>query len=256
MLKILGNRIIINIFGIKIFTRFKSKKSKYKPNTFIALGTNCYVRTKLTQYGIKALKKYGELSYPFDLCVTPIESIAGIIEKDFSDYLEDIQQTKNKDFNWENTKYNIQYQHDKNLSIKDFLKRYKKRIKNFKQLYKQENICYITTVKNPYDVKDINRIYNALRHKHGINTKFKYFVCNFISQNEKKFINKQKLNEEILYTEIICSESYWKDWFYKKHDCEPENLKITEQFIKFIEENNYDSFKAIKSPAGKSKTCD
>ena len=60
--KIYG-RVFIKVFGVNISFVMPPKICNY----YISLGQNCFVRTILTRYGIKAKRKQGELSCPFDL---------------------------------------------------------------------------------------------------------------------------------------------------------------------------------------------
>ena len=69
----IGRRYSLNIGNVNMSYCFKGEKDKY-----ITLGVNCFPRTKLTKFGIKAKKADGELSYPFDLCAIQLESVAQI----------------------------------------------------------------------------------------------------------------------------------------------------------------------------------
>lgn len=69
--KRIGNRFVF--FGKWSFCL------KGKVRKFVTLGVNCFPRTKLTKFGLKAKKSDGELSYPFDLCFISLKSINDIL---------------------------------------------------------------------------------------------------------------------------------------------------------------------------------
>ncbi len=102
---------------------FKGEKDKY-----ITLGVNCFPRTKLTKFGIKAKKADGELSYPFDLCAIQLESVAQILKNDFSDYFDDLYFDCSLNI-WINKKYSIKYYHDKDIDIDKFINVISKELK-------------------------------------------------------------------------------------------------------------------------------
>ena len=106
----------------------------------ISLGSNCLPRRLLTTYGIKPSKEEGELTCPFDLCVTPIKAVIEILKNNFSDFFDDIEFNTEKGF-WVNKKYKIDFNHDKD-SKKDFVERFQKRIQNFKMLINNNKYTY------------------------------------------------------------------------------------------------------------------
>ena len=191
-----------------------------KKNYFICLGTNCFPHKMLSRIGIKPRKKEGELSCPFDLCITSVHSIAQILENNFSDYLENIvyntqNPQNNKSLRYRNIKYDINYIHDGCLkNIEELKLRYKKRIENFINLSaNQKEIAYLLCVfNNEFTTDDINSIYNSLK-KYRKNKPFKFAVFSF-SDNYTN--TKAKLNSEIIYKEYIpqCgSYAYQQNWF-------------------------------------------
>ena len=106
----------------------------------ISLGSNCLPRRLLTTYGIKPSKEEGELTCPFDLCVTPIKAVIEILKNNFSDFFDDIEFSTEKGF-WVNKKYKIDFNHDKdNKEI--FHERFKDRINNFKILVKNNKYTF------------------------------------------------------------------------------------------------------------------
>ena len=218
------------IFGIKI-----SHKQKML-NKFISLGNNCLPRRKLTEYGIKPLKKQGELSCPFDLCVTPIESVKQILENDFSDYFDNLQFDEEKKC-WKNTKYNITFLHD-NLSKEDFVKRYKQRIKNFRQITaNRKNIVFVQFLfheENDESIKqDIVKINNSLNHycRH----KYTYKIINLIPNIPANQEQIQLLANNVYYIKYLSPYGTdWPRWWHPDINNKPEVQFFMNKCIKQI----------------------
>lgn len=71
----------------RVFLENTLLPSNYK---IYSLGTNCYSRMVATIWGLKPRKKQGELTLPFDLSITPLNSIIEILQNGFQDYFDDI----------------------------------------------------------------------------------------------------------------------------------------------------------------------
>ncbi len=164
-----------------------------------------------TKFHMKSYKKDGELSCPFDLCVTPLEALAAILETDFEDFLDDIEyMEKGKSFI--NKKYSMCFPHEEGLSLEEFKSRYKKRIDNFKEVSSQKSFKkYIFNCEqNNFTIDGLNRVYNALA-KLRKNKPFKFYVLNFVHDNVKK-IDLTGINEEICYYEYDITKEYNNGW--------------------------------------------
>ena len=218
------------LFGIKI-----SHKHKKALNKFISLGTNCFPRMKLQQHRIKPSKAQGELSCPFDLCTTPIDSVQKILENDFSDYFNDLQFDEQRKC-WQNTKYNIFYIHD-DLTKEDFINRYKQRIDNFRQITStQKNILFVQSLFNINDdalFENIAKINKSLKHycKH----KYKYKVINLIPDKSPAKISKIQIDDNAYYFE--CPSPYdpkWTLWWREETDIQPNVKPLIKKCIKTI----------------------
>lgn len=233
----LGYRKIFKIFGIKI--SLKNIK-KYK-NKYISLGINCYPRMALTTFSVKPRKKDGELTFPFDLSTIKIDSIVPILENDFNDYYDDlIYDENNANKKWSNKKYCINYLHDNHIRTKEeFIKRYNKRIENFRQILKtKDNLVFITCLMHDcyLDASVLNNIYDSLL-KYTKGKKFNYLVFNIYENSKNLLINKELLNNQIIYEEIQAPKNHSKNWWkeiYKKTDSfmQPYN-----QIYKILKEN-------------------
>ena len=146
-------------FSFSDFVRFKNQKYK-----IVSLGTNCLPRVLTTAAKLKPRKIYGEKTGPFDLsCHYDIQKVAELIENDFENFFDNLYFNET----WQNNYLKAAYPHDKKLSRKQFEKRYKKRIQNFKQLLNYPKIVYFIFAdydKIP-DKKDLIRLLSVLEKK-------------------------------------------------------------------------------------------
>ncbi len=189
--KKIGNRFI---FFDKWSFCFKGKLRKY-----VTLGVNCFPRTKLTKFGIKAKKADGELSYPFDLCFIPLKSVSNILQNDFNDYFDDLIFDNAKNI-WTNKKYAILYWHDKNIDFESFKIRYNNRIENFKKvLSSDENLNFISVIfDEDYDESLYKTVFGALtKYCAG---DFKYLIVNIKANPKTKELIK--ISNNIYYKEL------------------------------------------------------
>lgn len=194
--KKIGHKIKWNIFGIKVTFHLPPKKNHY-----ISLGGNCFVRMVLTLEKMKAYRKSGELSCPFDLCHTPLASLVDILENNFTDYLEDIDYDTENSKYFINRKYSILYTHEDNLTLDEVKIRYKKRIENFRRIAQEnDKKKYILSFEqNKFTVEQLNNIYNSLlKLRNG--KPFKFYVLNFIHNNPPT-VDLTELNPKIEYIE-------------------------------------------------------
>lgn len=218
-LKKIHARVDIRIFGCLIRFLLPHKKEL---NRYISLGTNCYARYMLSKIGKKPRRKDGELSYPFDLCITTPNNIAKILKNNFEDYVQNIQIATTQEPNFDkyiyrNEKYNINYIHDNNLDTLDKIKnRYNKRIENFKSIAEhQPDIVFLMfIIADKFHPEDINSIYNSLE-KYRNSKPFKFAVF-YITDNYTNI--KDELLPEIIYNEYIpeCGAIEYKTNWVKR----------------------------------------
>lgn len=204
--KKIGHKIKWNIFGIKVTFHLPPKKNHY-----ISLGYNCFVRMVLTKFGLKASKKQGELSCPFDLCYTPLSSLVKVLENDFSDFLDDIECLEaGKSFI--NKKYSIYFIHENNLTLEDFKIRYKKRIENFRKISASKSLkkYVFNCEQNDFTIEQLNKIYDLLKI-YCKGSPFKFYVLNFQHDNIPK-VNLTGINPDINYEEFDVTEEFKHDW--------------------------------------------
>ena len=103
---------------------------------FIPLGEDCFGRSILHQLGYKRSKSEGELSYPFDLSVTPCLSVSQLIASNFS-YFMDPRYLVWNDSHPAHGRYRIEFNHEQGEYFRDhnykrLRERYAKRILNFR----------------------------------------------------------------------------------------------------------------------------
>lgn len=159
---------IYKLFDFSIIEFFRFKFMKYK---FISLGDHCITRMLLTGARLKAQKKYGEKTCPFDIVQNKnIKSIINYIRNDFKDFYDGLEYNPVYK-EWHNQKFDSHYIHDTGLTLEEFRKIYDRRIKNFLDYCKSsKKICFVfsTYILEPFPTKeDILDLYNALKEKRG-----------------------------------------------------------------------------------------
>lgn len=205
----------LEICGLKVTYQCYHKKL----NSYISLGTNCFVRKIFTEYGLKPKKKQGELSCPFDLCYLPVKSVAEILENNFCDFTDNITAygDENTTLRWFNKKYSIGFNHDTTLTLNEFKERYQRRIENFRNISQNSDfLTYAMAVYNRnFCPEDLNRIYNALL-KFRNRKNFEFIVLSFVDKTspEKSFNN---LNSLIKYNEydVGSIKKFMSEWFHR-----------------------------------------
>lgn len=103
----------------------------------VSLGWSCLPRTLATFTMLKAGKKAGEKSMPFDLAGNPPKSVAHFLHTDFSDYFSD-KWLFDKANNWwmNDPATGVFYAHDmdcKENELEKIVARYRARIENFRE---------------------------------------------------------------------------------------------------------------------------
>lgn len=179
----------------------------------VSLGFNCFVRRILTDNGIKPAKALGELTGPFDLCVTPVASVVEILKNDFKDYFDDLIFDEYCG-TWKNSKYHLFYNHDKDLrgSDKDkFIERYTKRIENLKSFLKDNKHIYFCLALDPQaSSEEINEIYHLILQKRNENLTF--IVVDFWNKSLNVDENIKIISLSPPYTDFA---SMWFDDRYR-----------------------------------------
>lgn len=94
----------------------------------IPVGNYCLPRVITTINRIKPPKKYGEETFPFDLCFSDFVSNTHFINSKFNGFFDDLEFDEKLNY-YVNKKFNYIFNHD-NEPLDDFKKRYNKRIDN------------------------------------------------------------------------------------------------------------------------------
>lgn len=217
-------RIDFEIFGTK-FTHILRNKNV---NRYISLGSNCFVRMVFTRYGIKPKKKYGELSCPFDLCITPIDSLTELLENDFEGITDNVFWVENDIYkSWVNKKYSLEFVHDGELSLEELKIRYDKRIENFKNISQNaKTVKYVMACFNRNCSEEyLNRIYNALT-KFRKGKKVEFIVLSFVEQEMEQIF--KNINPNIMYIEYAVGDvdKFGAEWFRNSCTNIDKNLLI------------------------------
>lgn len=146
-----------------------------QPTHYISIGYNCDPRIYIA-HGIGMTKHTGYMSCPFDLCITPFQSVCRCIEEDFQHFFDDLKLVSGTNAEGDRTlcgsgelniinKYGIVFNHEspthshlfregtnedmyyvKN-DFENFKKRYTERIRNFRNYIQTHN--KIIFVYNP-----------------------------------------------------------------------------------------------------------
>lgn len=229
-MRLFGYRRILHGIELEIFG-VKSKFHWYNKNEIISLGTNCFSRAFLTKLKIKPRRKNGELSCPFDLCTTPLNSLIEILESNFSTFFESLVYVESND-TWFNQKYNINFFHDHKLTLETFKSKYQKRIANFQNI-SQDNKPkkYVLTIFNrDFTIEQLNKIYTLLLSIRE-NRPFDFIVLSFVDNNSPEiFLNE--LNQNIKYYEYYVDNvnKFLSEWFLPDY----ENPELAEKLNQLL----------------------
>ncbi len=209
-----------------------------KKNLIIPLGTNCYPRMLLTKYGIKARRKHGELTFPFDLIFSDMGAILHFLANDFKDFFDNVEYNQEKKC-WCNTFWRLVFPHD-NYSKDDkelFIKRYIRRIDNFYNVLRSKNnLCFVSIIREDgVTARMLNEIYSLLKEKCCGNCK--YIVIQTLYSGE--YIDYENLNNEILFRKMdLPCEDYFYTWFLKDLNKRPNYFEVSSFTHQCVEELN------------------
>ncbi len=186
----------------------------------VTLGSSCFLKKILTEYGLKPSKADNEVSVPFDFCITPIKSLIEILNNNFIDYFKNLEYNLNT-YNWFNSKYKIIYNYDTDCTDEQkekFTERYKKRIENFRNLISSsEKFIYFVFAGNTKLAQaDANLLYASLTkitcNGGGEDTisNFKLVIFDFFnSQITSSHPNCEIVSLESPYTNF--AQEWWDD---------------------------------------------
>jgi hypothetical protein len=165
---------------------------------YISLGYNCYPR-ECIKYSFALNKENGYLTCPFDLCITPFDSLYDCIETDFKYFFDNLRLTPDLVEGQDITNcnihskfiinyYNIIFNHESAIhsnlfkisrdddlfyirnNFEEFKKRYSQRIENFR--YYINNYDNITFIYKNCDNSDKNNENNLEKLKDLLHKKY------------------------------------------------------------------------------------
>jgi hypothetical protein len=130
------------------------KEINYK---IVCVGECCYSRKIFNWFGIKKLKKEGELTHPFDICSNSTKNWADCIREDFKGFT-DVEYLKNNS----QALYGGDYPHEENDLIENnaakFRIKYLRRIANFyEDVYSGKHIIFVNVRDFNKPCEDINK---------------------------------------------------------------------------------------------------
>jgi len=194
----------------------------------ISLGGDCFPRVSLTKIKIKKDRSQGELSYPFDLSVTPLKNVIDMIWSDFDKFHEyKLEEVDNEILielvNYPGTylnhespmKDNIFYEQEGSLYfVKDKYKklkeRYINRIDNFRKILSSEkNILFVLHLTGCTSNEDIIRLTKAIEAMYP-KLEFRIVVVHLY----KPVLTNVECSEKVFFYEDIvdqtwnCTENY------------------------------------------------
>lgn len=181
---------------------------KNQPFKIVSLGRDCLPRVLMTAIKIKPRKIYGEKTCPFDLCINNnFNRIAELIQNDFFDFFDGLKSVNGE---WSNNDFI--FIHDKNLSYKNFEKRYKNRINNFLELLESDKklyFIYSNFTENLPNTQDMNKLFDVIKEKRN-NKPFQviFLISNYIkglNQNIIQIIDDIKIEDSDWVKRIISN---------------------------------------------------
>ncbi|WP_238231028.1 hypothetical protein [Methylobacterium thuringiense] len=120
-------------FLTKVIDSRISNFGKWKK--IVSLGTDCLPRTIATRWGLKRPRALGELSHPFDLNISPVGALPGILSSGFAGYTDNLVYRSDLGFPVSDTHGSwFNHEHGKRWAENDFAEtkfRYAKRIRSF-----------------------------------------------------------------------------------------------------------------------------
>jgi hypothetical protein len=213
----------------------KEAEPLFEPNTFVSLGENCFNRTVLTRHHLKASKEQGEMSCPFDLCVSLLHSILWVLENDFADFFDNLTYSF-ETTRWIDTKYGFQYNHDQDCLENDkekLIERYRGRIENFREMLRgKKKYFVISCAYKPQNLNDVNKIYEYLCRK------CETLPCLMYFDLSADGVDASILDRHIYYRHIAhpyrqFGENWWKCECYSSE----AGQAFEEKYIDAVEEN-------------------
>lgn len=127
------------------FKYYDKNCSGYK---IIPFGNYCLPRLISAINRFKPTKKYGEESFPFDLCFSDFSSNVKLLSTDFKEFYDKTEFDESKNY-YINNDYKLTFNHDR-ISAPMFKERYQRRIDNLYKALNNQN-CHIYFLNATFD---------------------------------------------------------------------------------------------------------
>ncbi len=222
-----------------VFYNDYERNNKKCCQRIISLGTNCFVRSIAARYSLIPRKIDGYLSLPFDLCVTPLKSVIHFLNNDFKGFFDNLEWHKELNC-WYNTKFGVLFMHDEDCKKKqELIKRYKKRIENFRSTVKKANqnnikLTFIYHI-DPLGPENNSSYVETLPFEYFVDTKENFENLNNVLEKLCKRLNflvidsidslKIPLDSNIRVIKVpIPAGEYSKNWYKEEFFASDEGL--------------------------------
>jgi hypothetical protein len=184
----------------------------------ISLGWNCDPAVMTTELGMRNKKIDGYMTCPFDLMISNYEGLCECIRDNFK-YFVDTNYLTLRDDQWiVNTKYNFIFNHEASIYFSEnnfakFIERYSRRITNFNNYIRQNNIIFVHQRYNSLSLEldeILHEAYPELKYKIACITQSSCFYG--VSKNEKKdmLMTKQTINEFLRFDNSLIDNNLRK----------------------------------------------
>ena len=183
--RIFKNIPFLNKYWLSLLEYFDFKYyDKHCQNyKIIPMGDYCLPRVITTINRLKPTKKYGEKSFPFDLCFSDFNSNTHFVNSHFNDFFDDVE-SDDKQNCYVNKKYNCVFNHDQ-MPIDEFKEKYTNRINNLYSAISDtsKHLFFLIASFTPIEDKQIEAFINTV-NKYRPDGKYSVIIIN---QSDKKF---------------------------------------------------------------------
>lgn len=230
------NSLWLSYLGKSDFDFYSKHCKNYK---IVPFGNYCLPRVITTINRFKPTRKYGEESYPFDLCFSNFSLNVELLSTNFNNFFDDITFDKEKNY-WINNKTGMIFNHD-SLTQKEFVKRYKNRIKNlYKVLDNQSiHIYFIVATFEIISVEDVDLFIKVI-NRYRTNETFDLIIINQTNKFQA-YNNKNVYSINLKHDKSFKKINKISDWVgelkkMKTFDARYFNHKIISKLSKIIKQ--------------------
>lgn len=213
----------------KVLDERKTNRNQYCDINIVSLGENCIGRTIPTRWGLINTKKNGRKTMVFDLAIHRGHAVENLLTLNFKDYLnKDYLFFNRSDKMWRHKKYNVLFNHDKDIledEIDKLTYRYLKRIENFYQALTKDNLILLFSIIHSNNDVNINHLFDLVKAIRK-NSNFYLVVCNHL--NDK--FNCVSNYKNIFFTESGFPQNNYK-WWMPEFYLSQEGYKFEKDYI-------------------------